>query len=72
MDNIFNIDGSKKDNVNVQNTLYEMRSQLPLLLEIAKQKSQYQKERLINLKREGFTDEQAIEIIKVEHTPFDQ
>lgn len=71
MDNVFNVDGTKKDNVNVQNAIYEMKSNLPLLLEIAKQKSQYQKERLVNLKREGFTDEQAIDIIKVEKTPFE-
>ncbi|MDW3988774.1 hypothetical protein QI259_00480 [Staphylococcus saprophyticus] len=71
MDNIFNVDGTKKDNVNIQNAIYEMKSNLPLLLEIAKQKSQYQKERLVNLKREGFTDEQAIDIIKVEKTPFE-
>ena len=71
MDNVFNVDGTKKDNVNVQNAIYEMKSNLPLLLEIAKQKSQYQKERLVNLKREGFTDEQAIDIIKVEKAPFE-
>ncbi|MDU0461942.1 hypothetical protein [Staphylococcus ureilyticus] len=72
MSNVFNVDGTKKDNINTQNAIYEMRSQLPIVLEIAKLKSQYQKERLASLKREGFTDEQALEIIKVEKTPFDQ
>lgn len=72
MDNVFNVDGTKKDGVQVQNAIAELRNQLPLILEIAKLKSEYQKERMVAMKREGFTEEQAIEVIKVEQTPFDQ
>ena len=70
MDNVFNVDGSKKENINVQNQLYEMKSQLPIIMEMARMKSEYQRERYTNLKRQGFTDEQAMEIIKLEETPF--
>lgn len=72
MDNIFNMDGSKKERVNIQNQMYELKSMLPLILEVARLKSEYQCERLTNLRRQGFTEEQALEIIKVERTPFDQ
>ncbi|MGT2556481.1 hypothetical protein [Staphylococcus haemolyticus] len=59
MDNIFNMDGSKKEDVNIKNQIYELKSMLPY-------------ERLTNLRQQGFTEEEAIEIIKAEHTPFDQ
>jgi len=72
MDNIFNLDGSKKEGINIQNQMYELKSMLPLILEVAKMKSEYQHERLTSLRQQGFTEEQAIEIIKVERTPFDQ
>lgn len=72
MDNIFNLDGSKKEGVNIQNQMYELKSMLPLILEVAKMKSEYQRERLTSLRQQGFTEEQALEIIKVERTPFDQ
>ena len=72
MDNIFNMDGSKKEGVNIQNQMYELKSMLPLILEVAKMKSEYQHERLTSLRKQGFTEEQALEIIKVERTPFDQ
>lgn len=72
MANVISVDGSKKDGVQVQNAIAELRNQLPLILEIAKLKSEYQKERMVAMKREGFTEEQAIEVIKVEQTPFDQ
>lgn len=72
MDNIFNLDGSKKESVNIQNQMYELKSMLPLILEVAKMKSEYQRERLTSLRQQGFTEEQALEIIKVERTPFDQ
>ena len=72
MDNIFNMDGSKKEGVNIQNQMYELKSMLPLILEVAKMKSEYQHERLTSLRQQGFTEEQALEIIKVERTPFDQ
>lgn len=72
MDNIFNMDGSKKEGVNIQNQIYELKSMLPLILEVAKMKSEYQHERLTSLRQQGFTEEQALEIIKVERTPFDQ
>lgn len=39
---------------------------------MARLKSEYQRERLTSLRQQGFTEEQAIEIIKVERTPFDQ
>ena len=45
---------------------------LPIILEVAKMKSEYQHERLTSLRKQGFTEEQALEIIKVERTPFDQ
>ena len=72
MDNIFRMDGSKKENVNIQNQMYELKSMLPLILEVARLKSEYQHERLTSLRQQGFTEEQAIEIIKVERTPYDQ
>lgn len=72
MDNIFNVDGSKREGVNIQNQMHEMKSMLPLILEVAKMKSEYQHERLTSLRQQGFTEEQALEIIKVERTPFDQ
>lgn len=72
MDNIFNMNGSIKEGINIQNQMYELKSMLPLILEVAKMKSEYQHERLTSLRQQGFTEEQAIEIIKVEHTPFDQ
>lgn len=72
MDNIFKLDGTKKDNINIKNQIYELNSQLPIIIEIAKMKSAYQRERLTALRREGFTEEQALEIIKAERTPFDQ
>ena len=72
MDNIFNLDGSKKEGINIQNQMYELKSMLPLILEVAKMKSEYQHERLTSLRQRDFTEEQAIEIIKVERTPFDQ
>lgn len=72
MDNIFNVDGSKREGINIHNQLYELKSMLPLILEIAKMKSEYQHERLTSLRQQGFTEEQALEIIKVERTPFDQ
>ena len=72
MDNIFNMDGSKKEGINIQNQMYELKSMLPLILEVAKMKSEYQHERLTSLRQQGFTEEQALEIIKVERTPFDQ
>lgn len=72
MDNIFNLDGSKKEGINIQNQMYELKSMLPLILEVAKMKSEYQHDRLTSLRQKGFTEEQAIEIIKVERTPFDQ
>lgn len=59
MDNIFNMDGSKKEDVNIKNQIYELKSMLPY-------------ERLTSLRQQGFTEEQAIEIIKAEHAPFDQ
>lgn len=72
MDNIFRMDGSKKENVNIQNQMYELKSMLPLILEVAKLKSEYQRERLTSLRQHGFTEEQALEIIKAERTPYDQ
>lgn len=72
MDNIFRMDGSKKENVNIQNQMYELKSILPLILEVARLKSEYQHERLTSLRQQGFTEEQALEIIKVERTPYDQ
>ncbi len=35
-------------------------------------KSAYQRERYTDLRKEGSTEEQALEIIKAERTPFDQ
>ncbi|MBF0770372.1 hypothetical protein [Staphylococcus warneri] len=72
MDNIFNMDGSKKKDINIQNQMYELKSMLPLILELAKLKSEYQRERLTSLRQQGFTEEQALEIIKAERTPYDQ
>ena len=72
MGNIFNVDGSKREDINIHNQMYELKSTLPLILEVAKMKSEYQHERLISLRQQGFTEEQALEIIKVERTPFDQ
>ncbi|MBC3134722.1 hypothetical protein [Staphylococcus warneri] len=72
MDNIFNMDGSKKKDINIQNQMYELKSMLPLILEPAKLKSEYQRERLTSLRQQGFTEEQALEIIKAERTPYDQ
>lgn len=72
MDNIFNMDGSKKKDINIQNQMYELKSMLPLILELAKLKSEYQRERLTSLRPQGFTEEQALEIIKAERTPYDQ
>lgn len=71
MDNIFKLDGTKKDDINVKNQIYELKSQLPIIIEIAKMKSAYQRERLTALRKEGFKEEQALEIIKAERTPFD-
>lgn len=72
MDNIFRMDGSKKEDINIQNQMYELKSMLPLILEVARLKSEYQHERLTSLRQQGFTEEQAIEIIKAERTPYDQ
>lgn len=72
MDNIFNMNGSKKENINIQNQIYELKSVFPLILEVARLKSEYQRERLTSLRQQGFTEEQAIDIIKVERTPYDQ
>lgn len=72
MDNIFNMDGSKKEDVNIKNQIYELKSTLPLILEVARLKSEYQRERLTSLRQQGFTEEQALEIIKAECTPYDQ
>lgn len=72
MDNIFKLDGTKKDDINVKNQIYELKSQLPIIIEIVKMKSAYQRERLTALRKEGFKEEQALEIIKAERTPFDQ
>lgn len=72
MDNIFNVDGSKREKVNVHNAIYELKSVFPLMLEVARLKSEYQRERLTSLRQQGFTEEQALEIIKVERTPYDQ
>ena len=49
-----------------------MKSIVPLVLEVARLKSEYQRERLTTLRQQGFTEEQALEIIKVERTPYDQ
>lgn len=70
MTNIFDLGGNLKDNPNLQNQLYELKANLPVMLEIARQKSEYQRERYISLKRQGFTEEQVIEIIKTERTPY--
>ncbi|MDG4944703.1 hypothetical protein OSX66_12660, partial [Staphylococcus agnetis] len=59
-------------NINVKNQIYELKAQLPIIVEIAKMKSAYQRERHTTLRKEGFTEEQALEIIKAERTPFDQ
>ena len=72
MGNIFNVDGSKREKPNIQNQIYELKSVFPLMLEVARLKSEYQRERLTSLRQQGFTEEQALEIIKVERTPFDQ
>ena len=72
MGNIFNMDGSKKEDVNIKSQIYEVESTFPLILEVARLKSEYQRERLTSLRQQGFTEEQALEIIKVERTPFDQ
>lgn len=50
MDNIFNLDGSKKEDINIQNQIYELKSTFPLILEVARLKSEYQRERLISLR----------------------
>lgn len=73
MSNVFDLGGNKKPDLkaSIQNALYEMQANTPLILEIARQKSAYQKERMTALKREGFTHEEALEIIKVERTPYD-
>ena len=39
---------------------------------MARLKSEYQRERLTSLRQQGFTEEQALEIIKAECTPYDQ
>ena len=65
MDNIFNLDGSKKEGVNIQNQMYELKSMLPLILEVAKMKSEYQHERLTSLRQQGFTEEQALSLIHI-------
>lgn len=70
MKNVVNLDGSEKD-VQIQNQIVEARKQLPLILEVAKLKSQYQKERFDTLKQEGFTEEQSLSIVESESTPFD-
>jgi len=49
-----------------------LKSTFPLILEVARLKSEYQRERLTSLRQQGFTEEQALEIIKVERTPYDQ
>lgn len=72
MGNIFNMDGSKKEDINIQNQIYELKSTFPLILEVARLKSEYQRERLTSLKQQGFIEEQALEIIKAERTPYDQ
>lgn len=54
MDNIFNMDGSKKEDINIKNEIYELKSTFPLILEVARLKSEYQRERLITLRQQGF------------------
>lgn len=73
MTKILDMTGGKKEdsNAKVKNTIYELKANLPLILEIAKMKSTYQRERMTTLRREGFTEEQALDIVKTENTPFD-
>ena len=43
----------------------------PEFIELGRLKSKYNKERFDSLKEEGFNEEEAIEIVKSEKTPFD-
>ena len=44
---------------------------LPMFLKLAKDKSEYNRVRYEHLISQGFTEEQAVEIVKYDKTPFD-
>lgn len=61
----------KEQNKNMYDAVGQMLEMMPLILEMAKEKSKYNKARYQSLIDEGFTEQQALEIVKNEKTPFD-
>ena len=51
--------------------LKSMKEIFPELIELGKLKSEYSKKRFDSLVEEGFSEKQALEIVKIEKTPFD-
>lgn len=55
----------------LQKYLRMMDDVFPEFMELGRLKSKYNKERYDSLKEEGFSEKEAIEIVKSEKTPFD-
>lgn len=55
----------------MRNALSEIVNAMPFLLETAKLKAEYKREMYNEYVKQGFTEKQALEIVKAEMTPFD-
>lgn len=56
----------------MKNAVSEMVNVMPHLLEVAKLKAEYKRKMYNEYIEQGFSEKQALEIVKAERTPFDQ